>query len=177
MIKRIVVLLEVLSKMSDFYICWECSNRSYLVRYTVILITSSDCNHITWFRNSASVSLLATLSHKTWVANDFSSSQLSQKRSKNLKLHFLKIFLQTKIFFLTHLLYAKSTLNSDRELYKKTWCDQMRIWFSFHWKTDLLFWLSQMIVAKSVDKLSQIIVTRRFIEKITIRSLKRRETE
>jgi hypothetical protein len=36
-----------------------CPNRSYLVRYTVILVISRDCNHITWSRNSASVSLLA----------------------------------------------------------------------------------------------------------------------
>ncbi len=42
----------------------------------------SHLSHITWFRNSASVSLLATFLHRTWVANDFSSSQLSQKRSK-----------------------------------------------------------------------------------------------
>jgi hypothetical protein len=105
----------------------------------VIVITSRDCNHITWFRNSASVSLLATLSHKTWIASDFSSFQLFQKTIENLRLHFLKNFLQTKIFFLTHLLYAKSTFNNDWELYKKKRCDQMRIWFSSHWKTDSLF--------------------------------------
>jgi hypothetical protein len=56
------------------------------------------------------------------------------KTIETFRLHFLKIFLQTKIFFLTHFLYAKSTLNSDRELYKEKWCDQMRTWsFSFHW--------------------------------------------
>ncbi len=100
--------------MNDSLYILRCSNRSYFARYTIILITSRDCSHITWFRNSASVSLLATLSHKTWVANDFSSSQLFQKRSKRLRLHFLKIFLQTKNFFFIHLLYAKSTLNNDR---------------------------------------------------------------
>ncbi len=44
--------------------------RSYPVRYTVILITSRDCSHITWFsRNSVSVSLLAT--QKNRRAYDF----------------------------------------------------------------------------------------------------------
>ncbi len=126
--------------MSNSLYMLKCSNRSYSARYTVILITSRDFSHITWSRNSASVSLLATLSHKTWVANDISSSQLSQKRSKRLRLHFLKIFLQTKNFFLIHLLYAKSTLKSDRKLYKKRWCDQMRTWSSsFHW-TLIHYW-------------------------------------
>jgi hypothetical protein len=120
--------------MNNFLYMLRYSNRNCFVRYTVILVTSRDFNHITWFRNSASVSLFATLSHRTWIANDFSSSQFFQKRSKRLKLHFLKIFLQTKNFFLTHLLYAKSTFNSDRKLYKKRWCDQMRTWsFSSHW--------------------------------------------
>ncbi len=104
----------------------------------------SHLSHITWLsRNSASVPLLATLSHKTWIASDFSSSQLSQKRSKKPRLHFLKIFLQTKIFLLTHLLYAKSTLNSDRELYKKRWCDLMRTWsfqLSLKSNLDCTFW-------------------------------------
>jgi hypothetical protein len=139
MIEHIVVLLNVLSKMSDSLYMLRCPNRSYLVRYTVILVTSRDCNHITWFRNLASVSLLAILSHKTWIASDFSSSQLSQKRSKISDCTFLKIFLQTKIFFLAHLLYAKSTFNSDRKLYKKIWCDQMRTWFNSHWKIDSLW--------------------------------------
>ncbi len=133
--------------MSDSLYMLRCSSRSYFVRYTIVLITSRDWNHITWFRNSASVSLLATFSHRTWTANDFSSFQLFQKRSKRLRLHFLKIFLQTKIFFLTHLLYANLTLNSDQELYKKRWCDHMRTSFNFHRKTDSLFdfhkWLSR----------------------------------
>ncbi len=47
---------------------------------------------------------------------------------------FWKFSYKRKFFFLTHLLYAKSTLNSDRELYREKWCDQMRIWsFNFHW--------------------------------------------
>ncbi len=148
--------------MNDPLYMLRWSDRSYSARYTVILVTSRDCNHITWFRNSASVSLLATLSHRTWIANDFSSSQLSQKRSKTSDCTFWKISYKRKFFFLTHLLYAKSTLNSDRELYKKRWCDQMRIWSSSHRKTDSLFdfykWLS-----RDVDKFSQTIVTKHLI--------------
>jgi hypothetical protein len=139
MIERIVVLLKILFKMKDSLYMLRCSNRSYFARYTIILITSRDCNHITWFRNSASVSLLATLSHWTWIASDFSSSQVFQKRSNISNCTFWKFFYRRKIFFLTHLLYAKSTLNSDRELYKKRWCDQMRIWSNFHRKTDSWF--------------------------------------
>jgi hypothetical protein len=202
MIKRIIILLEVLSKMSDSLYMLKWSSRSYFVRYTIILITSRDCNHITWFRNSASVSLLATLSHRTWIANDFFSSfQLFQKRSKISDCTFLKNFLQTKIFFLTHLLYTKSTFNSDRELYKKKWCDQMRIWFNFHWKTDSLFDFTddcredanKLLLSrrkkKDVNKFSQIVDTKNLIdshkllsrnvllrEKL-IRFLKRREIE
>jgi hypothetical protein len=144
----------------------RCSNRSYLVRYTIILVTSRDCNHIMWFRNSASVSLLATLSHRTWIANDFSSSQLSQKRSKISDWTFWKKFLQTKIFFLIHLLYAKSTFNNNLKLYKKRWCDQMRTWFSFQYKSWFIIWLHRWLsiaVAKNVDRFSQIVVTKHLI--------------
>ncbi len=137
MIKRIIILLKILSKMNNlFYIYWDWSNRFLFILFwhLIILITSRDCNHITWFcRNSASVSLLATLSHRTWIANDFFIISTFSKAIETLKLHFLKIFLQTKIFFFTHLLYAKSTFNSDRRLYKKKWCDLMRIWsFNFY---------------------------------------------
>jgi hypothetical protein len=90
----------------------------------------SHLSHITWFyRNSAFVSLHATLSHRTWIANGFSSFQLSQKRSKRLRLHFLKIFLRTKNFFLIHLLYAKSIFNSVE------WWDA-----AMKWKTRKNFW-------------------------------------
>jgi hypothetical protein len=99
MIKRIVVLLKILFKMNDSLCMLRCSNRSYLVRYTIILITSRDCNHITWFRNSASVSLLATLSHKTWMRTIFHHFNFF-KSDQKFRLHFLKNFLQTKIFFL-----------------------------------------------------------------------------
>jgi hypothetical protein len=100
MIERIIVLLEVLSKMSNSLYMLRCSNRSYSARYTVILITSRDCNHITWFRNSASVSLLAILSHRTWIASDFSSSQLFQKRSKISDCTFWKFSYNRKFSFL-----------------------------------------------------------------------------
>jgi hypothetical protein len=95
-----MILLEVLSRMSDSLYMLRCSNRSYSARYTVILVTSRDCRHVTWFRNSASVSLLATFSHKTWVANDFSSFQLSQKRSKISNCTFWKISYKRKFCFL-----------------------------------------------------------------------------
>jgi hypothetical protein len=117
----------------------RCSSRSYLARYTVILVTSRDCNHITWFRNSAFVSLLATFSHRTWIANDFSSSQFSQKRSKISDCTFWKNFLQTKIFFLTHLLYAKSTLNSDRSYIRRDDVIKCEFDLTFIKKVDSLF--------------------------------------
>jgi hypothetical protein len=61
MIKRIIILLKrFYSKMSVSLYMLRCPNRSYSARCTVILVTSRDCNHITWFRNSVSVSLLAT---------------------------------------------------------------------------------------------------------------------
>jgi hypothetical protein len=148
MIEHIVVLLKVLSKVSDSLYMLGWPDRSYPARYTVILITSRDCNHITWFRNPASVSLLATLSHRTWIAGDFFIISTLSKAIENLRLHFLKILLQTKIFFLTHLLYAKSTLNSDRMLYKKRWCDQMRTWSSFHYHCCGIRYLSQITAAR-----------------------------
>jgi hypothetical protein len=42
MIERVVVLLFVLFKMNDCLYMLRCPNRNYLVRYTVILITSRD---------------------------------------------------------------------------------------------------------------------------------------
>jgi hypothetical protein len=171
--------------MNDPLYMLKWSSRSYPARYTVTLVTSRDCSHITWFRNSASVSLLATLSHRTWIASDFFfflSSQLLQKRSKNLRLHFLKNFLQTKIFFLTHLLYAKSAFNSDRKLYKKKWCNQMRTWFSFHWKNWFIIWLHRwlsIVAAKerTLIDFHRLLSKNVFAERLTIQFLKRRETE
>jgi hypothetical protein len=133
--------------MSNSLYMLRCSNRSYLDRYTVILITSRDCNHITWFRNSASVSLLATLSQNINCERFFIISTLS-KTIEISDCTFWKIFYKRKFFFLTHLLYAKSTFNSDRKLYRERWCDQMRTWSSnFHWSL-IHFELSQITVAK-----------------------------
>jgi hypothetical protein len=159
MIELIVVFTKVLSKMSNPLYMLRCSGRSYPARYTVILATSRDCSHITWFRNSASVSLLATLSHRTWVAGDFSSSQLSQKRSKLSGCTFWKFSYKRKFFFLAHLLHAKSAFNSSRRLYKKRWCDLMRTWsFSLSLKPDSLFSFHRLLTRrkKSVDRLSQV---------------------
>ncbi len=127
MIEHIVVLLKVLSKMSDPLYMLRCPGRSYFARYTVILITSRDSAILLLYRCLryfyTELELRAIFHHLN-----------SLKTIEDLRLHFLKIFLQTKIFFLIHLLYAKSTFNSDRKLYKKRWCDQMRTWFNFHWK-------------------------------------------
>jgi hypothetical protein len=139
MIKRIVVLFKVLSKMSDSLYMLRCSSRSYLVRYTVILVTSRDCNHITWSRNSASVSLLATLSHRTWVANDFSSSQLFQKRSKLSDCTFWSFSYKRKFSFLLifctrnrHSTVIEDYIRRDDVI----WCELNR--FNFHWNRDLI---------------------------------------
>ncbi len=73
------------------------------------------------------------------------------KAIESLRLHFLKFLLQTKNFFLTHLLHAKSTLNRDRKLYKKKWCDRCkldRLVLTEHW---FIIKLSQIIVAKRIN--------------------------
>ncbi len=58
-------MLKILFKMSNFfYIYWDWSNRFLFISswHLIILITSRDRKHITWFwRNSASVSSFATL--------------------------------------------------------------------------------------------------------------------
>ncbi len=81
----------------------------------------------------------------------FSSSQLSQKRSKLQIALFENFFTNEKFFFLTHLLYAKSTLNSDRRLYKKRWCDLMRTW-SFLALTEIEFRLHFFLKFCRTDK-------------------------
>ncbi len=73
------------------------------------------------------------------------------KNDRKSQIAFLKIFLQTKNFFLTHFLHAKSTLNRDRELYKKRWCDRCelnRLILTEYW---FIIELSQIIVAKRID--------------------------
>ncbi len=64
------------------------------------------------------------------------------------RLHFLKLVVQTKNFFLTCSVYAKSTFNNDRKLYKKKWCDQIRTWFNSHWKIDSLFSFHRLLSRK-----------------------------
>jgi hypothetical protein len=73
------------------------------------------------------------------------------KAIENLRLHFLKILLQAKIFFLTHLLHAKSTLNRDRKLYKKRWCDRCELDHLTFTEHGFIIELSQIIVAKRID--------------------------
>ncbi len=55
-------------------------------RYTVILVTSRDCSHITWSRNSASVSLLATEILMFFYVNDivFAFTASRKKDAENL---------------------------------------------------------------------------------------------
>ncbi len=80
-------------RWATLYICWMLGSKLFRLIH-------SHLSHITWFcRNSAFVSLLATLSHRTWVANDFSSSQLSQKRSKISDCIFWKFSYKQKFSF------------------------------------------------------------------------------
>ncbi len=77
-------------------------------------------NHITWFcRNSASVSLFATFSHKTLIANDFSSSQLFQKRSKISDCTFWNFSYKRKISFLLILCTRKRYLSMIENYIKR----------------------------------------------------------
>jgi hypothetical protein len=201
-------LLKILSKMNNFfYIYWDWSNRLLFISswHLIILITSRDRNHITWFwRNSASVSLFATLSHRTWIAKDFFLISNFSKAIEILRLHFLKFFYKRKFFFLTHLLYAKSTFNNDRKLYKKKWCDLMRIWlFSSHWNLNCTLWnlsykrknffLTRSVYARTTLSVDRKLYKKRFCNLmrtwlfsfhkslsrnvLTIQFLKQRETE
>jgi hypothetical protein len=79
------------------------------------------------------------------------------KLIESLKLHFLKFLLQTNNFFLTHFLYAKSTFNRDRKLYKKRWCDSCEfdcLTFIENW---FIIEFSQIIVAKRVNHCREMI--------------------
>jgi hypothetical protein len=130
--KRLVVLLKVLSKMSDSLYILRCSDRSYPARYTVILVTSRDCSHITWFRNSAFVSLLATLSHRTWIANDFFIISTFSKAIE-LRLHFFENFLTNENFSFLLISCTRNRHSTVIEDYIR-WRDLMRTWsFSSHW--------------------------------------------
>ncbi len=84
--------------MSDSLYMLKWSNRSYFARYTVILVTSRDCNHITWSRNPAFVSLLATrISLKLLYCNDIIILNVFINKQRNHCTYFLiaNIILQT----------------------------------------------------------------------------------
>jgi hypothetical protein len=183
----------------------RCSDRSYLVRYTIILITSlivitsRDRNHITWFRNSAFVSLFATLSHRTWIGNDFSLFQLFQKRSKVSDCIFWKFSYKRKFSFLFIFCTRNRHSTMIENYIRKN--DVIRCEFDLTLieKTDSLFdshkWLSrscdrlsQIVIARTlidfhrllsrdIDNLHRLLTRKRFVETIVIRFLKRRETE
>jgi hypothetical protein len=132
--------------MSDSLYMLRCPGRSYFARCTVILITSRDFAILLLYRclrNSHTEHELRTI---------FSSSQLSQKRSKLSNCSFWKFSYKRKFFFLTHLLYAKFTLNNDRRLYRKRWCDQMRTWlFSSHWNR---IWIALFEICRTDEEIS-----------------------
>jgi hypothetical protein len=153
MIERIVVLLEVSSKVNDPLYMLRCPDRSYPARYTVILVTSRDCSHITWSRrNPAFVSLLATFSHRTWVANDFSSSQLSQKRSKNSQIALFENFLTNENFSFLLISCTRNRHSTVIESYIErddvVRCELDRLALTEIWFT---IELSQITVAKRAD--------------------------
>jgi hypothetical protein len=78
-----------------FNIYWDWSNRLLFISswHLIILVTSRDRNHITWFwRNSVSVSLLATLSHRTWIANDFFIISTFSKSDRNSQIALFENF-------------------------------------------------------------------------------------
>jgi hypothetical protein len=114
-------------------------------------------NYITWSKSHHVISQFCfciaacnTFTQNMSCKRFFIISTFS-KTIESLRLHFLKFFLHTKNFFLIHLLHVKSTLNSDRKLYKKKWCDRCeldRLTFIEHW---FIIELSQIIIAKRID--------------------------
>jgi hypothetical protein len=150
--------------MSNSLYMLRCSDRSYFARYTVILITSRDCNHITWFRNSASVSLLAILSHRTWIANDFSSSQLFQKRSKISDCTFWKFFYKRKFSFL-FIFCTRNRHSTVIESYiRRNDVIRCELDLTLIEKIDSLFSFTNHC-RDEIDKLSQIVVAKTFCRK------------
>jgi hypothetical protein len=135
--------------MNDSLYMLRWSNWSYLVRCTIILITSRDCNYITWFRNSASVSLFATLSHRTWIASDFSSFQLLQKRSKISNCTFWKISYKRKFSFLLISCTRNRHSTMIENYIKKD--DVIKCEFNLIFiEKSIHYLISQMIVAKTL---------------------------
>jgi hypothetical protein len=106
MIEHIVVLLKVLSKVDNPLYMLGCPGRSYPARYTATLATSRDFSHITWSRNPASVSLLATeclvsLNKNLWRVHCWqkSQNQLSINR-EIINVHHVKDSIEHNLFYL-----------------------------------------------------------------------------
>ncbi len=132
--------------------------------------------NITWFCNFASVSLLSTLSHKTWIASDFSLSQLSQKRSKISDRIFWKFSYKRRFSFLLisctrdrHSTLIESYIRRD---------DVIKCELDLAFTERLIRYLIfTNYCHETFDRLSQIVVAKRFAERIIIRFLERREIE
>jgi hypothetical protein len=112
---------DFILRWAILYICCECSGRSYFVRYIIILVTSHDCNHITWFRNSASVSLLATLSHRTWIANDFFIISTFSKSDRNFQIALFENFLTNENFSFLLIFCTRNRHSTMIEDYIRRW--------------------------------------------------------
>jgi hypothetical protein len=132
MIERIVILFKVLFKMSDSLYMLRCSSRSYFARYTVILNTSRESSHHVILSQICFCIVACDILTQNMNCKRFFIISIFSKMIENLTLHFLKFFLQTRNFLFTHSVHAKMTLISDRKLYKKKWCDQIRTWFNSH---------------------------------------------
>jgi hypothetical protein len=128
-------------------------------------------SHITWFcRNSAFVSLLATLSHRTWIANDFSSFQFLSKWSKISDCTFWKFSYKRKFFFLL-ISCTRNWHSTMIENYIKR-DDVIKCELDLVFTEKSIHYLALTDYCREdADKFSQI------IERVTIRFLKRREIE
>jgi hypothetical protein len=135
-----------------FYLRWTILCICWMLESKLFRSIHNHLNHITWFcRNSASISQFATLSHRTWIASDFSSFQFSQKRSKLSDCTFWNFFYKRKISFLL-ILCMRKRHSSVIENYIRS--DDV-IWCEFDYliltEIDSLF---KFIVSKVVDRLS-----------------------
>ncbi len=120
-----------------------------------------------------SVSLFATFSHKTWIANDFSLFQFFQKRSKISNCNFWKFFTHESFSFLFIFCTRNRHLTMIESYIKRNDVIKCELNLVYIEKTDSLFhfhtWLSRdadrflyIAVAreKNVDRLSQIAVAK-----------------
>jgi hypothetical protein len=144
--------------MSDSLYMLKCPNRSYFARYTVILITSRDFAILLLYRclwHFHTKHELRTIFHHL---NFFKSDRKSQIA------FFWKISYKRKFSFLL-IFCTRNRHSTVIENYIK-WCDQIRTWSSSHWKNWFIIWLHRwlsIVVAKNVDKSSQIVVTKHLI--------------